>query len=309
MYDTVFFWLDVSLIGDNPFIIEQYLSEPTKHENKKKGYYISGKVGDYSVEINNSGLYLHGSLAKYYLPSNVFTLTRQTAKQAIEKLSDELHVDIKKARVTRADVSTVIQTLNHPSDYYCYLGNKPYFERVLATNDTLYYDTKKRQLIFYDKIKDALAKNAIIPENLANTNLLRYELRYRKELKRQLKTNSIVTGALLTDSNFYYPIIQNWKNEFDSISKINSNIPMIENIETPKEAQNALFAILLQEKGQERINEYMALLKANKIFNDPKSYSRVKSSLNNLIKTPYGQKHELIKELEQSIYSIAKYAQ
>lgn len=311
MYDTVNFWVDGGMITYNPENIGQYLQNPKDiYDRDNNTHHLEGYIGSYFVKIyDNRGISLMGSLSTYYLPSNTYTLTLSTTKNAIEKLSDELHVDIKNAKVTRVDVSTVIPTTQPPSYYYPYLGDKPYFVRLLATKDTLYYKTQKRNIIFYDKIKDAIQRGAEIPTEYLNENLLRYEVRYMKELKRQLKTSTNVTGALLTNSDFYYSIIQNWKNEFDSIQKLNSIITMTENIKTPKDAVNVLIATLIQQQGgQKIINEFMNHLKCTQTFPDAKYYTRAKNSLNEYLKLPNGMGNEPIREIEKSIHNIAKHA-
>ena len=117
-----------------------------------------------------------------------------------------------------------------------------------------------------------------------------------------------ITGATLTNSNFYYSIIQQWKKEFDTIKKNNPISPMTDNIKTPKEAQNALFAVLLQEKGQSCIDEFLADLKAKGVFPDPKYYSRLKTDLYRIMQATKEEKSELVKELETAIADIANYA-
>lgn len=185
MYDTVCFRIECNTMGD-PFIILPYLNNITELRNEWLGYSYKGELDNYKVYVSQTGISLIGSLAKFYLPSNVYTLTREATREAIEKMSDKFHTDISDAKVTRFDVSTVIPTKRSPKDYFSSLGDKPYFERVQATKDTLYYNTQKRQLIFYDKNKEAKSKNVIIPPALEGKNLLRYELRYLNELKRGL---------------------------------------------------------------------------------------------------------------------------
>jgi hypothetical protein len=162
-------WLDrEATSGGNPFAIAPYLDEVTERQNERQGYTCTGRLRDYQVCITNSGVALLGSLAKYFLPSNVYTLTRATVQQAIEQMSDQLHTDVSAAKVLRADVSTVIPTMRPPADYYSCLGGKARFERVQATPDTLYYSTHTRQLVFYDKTKEAAAKRAFHRNNLVD---------------------------------------------------------------------------------------------------------------------------------------------
>lgn len=309
MFDTVNFWIDRSNTAEgNPFAVLPYLCEVVEQQSDKRGYSCSGKLGDYSVFCYQAGISMKGSLAKYFLPSNVYTLTRQTAKEALEKMSDELHLNMAAAKVARLDVSTVIPTKRPPADYYNGLGNKPHFRRLQAHHDTLYYNQSFRQLIFYDKTKEAAAKSALIPPTLNGCNLMRYEMRLVKNLQRVLKLPDPITGATLTDSGFYYSIIRQWKSEFDTIKKINTISTMTDNIKTPKEAQTALFAILLQRNGQNCIDEFLADLKAKNAFSDPKYYSRLKSELYRILQAPNESKSDLISELEKAISDVAQYA-
>jgi hypothetical protein len=249
MFDTVNLWIDrVELSGGKPFDVLPYLSETTERKSAKLGYSCTGKAGDYMLSVSERGISLHGSLAKYILPSNVYTPTRMEIQQAIERLSDQLHADVKGAKVTRLDVSTVIPTKYPPASYYGYLGSKPHFERLQSTSDTLYYNNHQRQIIFYDKSKEAAAKGIVKPETLENSNLLRYELRYTKRLNKQLHLS--LSAAKLYDVEFYSSVVQSWCNEFMTIRKLKKQRFMVDTISSKKEAKNALFAHLLRQGGQ-----------------------------------------------------------
>ncbi len=309
MFDTVNFWIDRGDTAEgNPFAVLPYLCEVVEQHGDKMGYSCSGKFGDYVVCCFQAGISLKGSLAKLYLPSNVYTLTRQTASEAVELLGDGLRLDMAAAKVTRLDVSTVIPTRRPTTDYYSGLGNKPRFRRLQATANTLYYSQQLRQLIFYDKTKEASTKGALIPPTLNGCNLLRYEMRLLKNLQKQLKSADPITGATLTESSFYYSIIQQWKSEFDTIKKINTINTMTDSVKTPKEAREALFAILLQQGGQSQIDDFLNDLKAKNAFSDPKYYSRLKADLYKILQAPKEAKSDMIRELEKAVADVAQYA-
>jgi hypothetical protein len=309
MIDTVNFWIDRAALMGSPFDILPYLSDVTQRQNEKTGYSCIGKVLDYTAGVYESGISLKGSLAKsYFGGENISTLKRRDVQCAIEQLSDCLHIDTGTAKVARLDVSTIIPTKRPTADYYRYLGDKPRFIRLEAVKDeTLYYNSKQRQLVFYDKAKEATGKGTVIPEILSGNNLLRYELRYMKNIDNQL--NAVVKGSILYNSVFYHAIVQNWYNEFKTIQKLKNNSYMIDGITTPKEAKDALFCLLLQKEGQSTIDEFLEELKAKNAFGDKKYYSRLKSELNSMLKaTTSVEKNELVKELETAIWDIAKSA-
>ncbi len=83
---------------------------------------------------------------------------------------------------------------------------------------------------------------------------------------------------------------------------------MTDNIKTPKDAKETLFAMLLQKNGQNAIDNFLNDLKANNVFSDPKYYSRLKSDLYKIQQAPTEARNDLIKELETAIADIAQYA-
>jgi len=117
-----------------------------------------------------------------------------------------------------------------------------------------------------------------------------------------------VTASILYDDVFYKTIIQSWYNEFKTIQKLKNQNFMIDNVTTPKEAQAALFAYLLQEAGQNLVTDFLNELKAKKVFPDRKYYTRVKADLNKIIVAKNGNTADLIQELEKKIFTTAKYA-
>ena len=307
MYDTLRFWIERGSIRD-PFEVLPYLTDVVEHNSDKRGYWCSGRLGDFIVICNQIGVSLCGSLAKYYLPSNVYTLTRRTAEEALEMMSDEIHFDMLSADLKRIDVSTIIPTKYPPPTYYSRLGNKPRFIRLHTHPDTLYYNQKQRQLVFYDKTKEANAKGAVIPPTLAGRNLMRYEIRLLSGPNRLLKIPEPIRGADLVNDDFYYMLVQVWKNEFDSIKKNNIESIMSSGIKTPKDAKEAILASLLQQMGQSYIDGVISDLKSQGAFSDPRSYSRLKADLNKMLQATGGAENELIKELETAISDVARYA-
>lgn len=304
MFDTVNFWIDRAMVGGEPFTIAQYLTGITEYSNAR-GYSISGKAGDYSIYLNESGISMKGSLPKFLLSDNIHTLSRAGARDAITKLSDEIHLPIKLAKVTRVDVSTVLPMKREPNEYYPLLGNKPHFKRLQATENTLYYNTIKKQLIFYDKKAEAKAKGVIIPAGFEGANLLRIEARFLSRLSKQFNLTEI-NGATLTDEKFYTGMVKRWGDEYFSIDKLKSlSIMDATNIKTVTDGKNMAFAMLLQKEGQSFIDAYIAELKAKKTYTDPKSYTRVKKGLNELIAASTAtDQNELIKELDQAVNEI-----
>jgi len=298
------FWIDRAMVRGNPLTIAQYLTNVTEQNSIDRGFSVKGKAEDYSVFINDAGISLKGSLPKFLLTNNIQTLSRAGASQAIEKLSNTLHLPIKKSKVTRIDVSTVLLVDRPPCDYYPFLGNKPRFERLQTTKDTLYYNTNKRQLAFYDKFAEAKAKKMDIPETFIGKNLLRFEARYKNRLPTQFNM-PIITGETLTDERFYNGIVKRWGNEYFSINKLKSiSIMDTSTIKTPNDAKEVLFSFLLQNAEVGLIDRYLANLKAKKTYKDPKYYTRTKNLLQKRINAKTKSENDLINEMDKAVNEV-----
>lgn len=305
MYDTVNFWIDRAMVGCDLFTIAQYLTDITQTNSTTRGYTITGKVGDYSVLLSDAGISLKGSLPKFLLPTNIHTLTRAGALQAIEKLSDSLHLPIKDAKVTRIDISNILIVDRPPCEYYPFLGSKPHFERLQATKNTLYYNTNKKQLIFYNKIEGAKASGMKIPEGYQGKNLLRFEVRYLERLSKQFNRH-FLTGSALTEEHFYTEMIKGWSDEYFSISKLKSTSSVdTSSIKTPNDAKDVLFSYLLQHAETGIVHSYLSDLKSKNIFTDPKYYTRLKVDLENLCNAEVkAEKSDLINELDAAVREV-----
>jgi hypothetical protein len=193
MFDTVNFWIDkTDVSGCKTFDTVRYPSEITERQNEH-GYSCTGKVSDYAASVFENGMSMKGSLSKGYFGDNPHALTRRETERAVEEPGDRLRLDVRTAKVTRLDVSTVIPVKRPPAGYYGYWGNRPYFERLQSTPDTLYYNSRQRQIVFYDKTEEAAAGDVRIPDILRDSNLFSYELRYTKRLAGQL--NGLVRAA------------------------------------------------------------------------------------------------------------------
>ena len=53
-----------------------------------------GYLNNLRVSVYPSGLYIVGSLAKYFNGGNIYTLNRRSTEMAVQKLSDDLGIDV-----------------------------------------------------------------------------------------------------------------------------------------------------------------------------------------------------------------------
>ena len=98
--------------------ISGYLDKAKEQTDLKTGEVcIFGSLDGLKVSIYTGGYSIIGSLAKYLYPSNVYPLDRHSTVQAIEKLSDALHIDMKEAKVTGLEFGTQF-VMRKPVDEY-----------------------------------------------------------------------------------------------------------------------------------------------------------------------------------------------
>ncbi len=300
MYDTIHFWVHRADIGFDPFLIKSFLLNITE-KTTIRGYSVSGNLDNFLIKITEGGISIKGSISKFYFGNNIQTLSLQQTKEAIQMLSDKLQLSLFQAKVTRIDIGAVLITKHAPATYFKYLGNKPRFERLLKTNNSLCYQTKKKILAFYDKFLEAKKSGMKIPDEFKKKNLLRYELRFSERLSSQLNEKAI-TGETLCKQAFYSKLVQLWKNEYASIDKINSSQQLnYEEISTPKDAKEAFMSILLVNEDISRIENYVNELKSNSTFAYPRDYTRLNKDLMNLISNSSNKQNKQIIELNEII--------
>jgi hypothetical protein len=307
MYDNLDLVLPQTTVPETNFLetIPQYLTDFINDGNSKFGKYVTGYLGSLKVSITGSRIKIYdSSLCKYYLGDNFKTLSKGDTKRAIERISDSLHLPIEQANVTRIDFAQNFIMKHDEGVYYPYLGVAQYYSR-LEQNNGLYYNNKKRQLVFYGKEYEQKVKRQPIPELYKNRNVLRYEFRFRKRLKEQLNRSEITAG-LLYDEDFYRELVKRWKNEYLAIQKINSKIGSMKPTGSKKEfAENlALFSLL--DLGQPQVLNLIKQWQETGEISKKQAYD-LRSFIKGLAKIPIDEKgNELINELDKKVKEAAR---
>ncbi|MCD8306361.1 MAG: hypothetical protein LUC49_06895 [Prevotella sp.] len=195
---------------------------------------ITGTLGNLKVSCNSYQVKVRdGSLCKWYLGDNYQTMVRGDIQQAIECLSDTLHLPMDKASVYRLDVAKNIM-VQHPVDvYFNHLGQMKYAKRLVEPN-SLYYSMANQRLCFYDKNQEQRAKKEKIPELYQGRNVLRIEQRYTRRVGKQFGV-AAVTGAMLYSEPFYIKAVKRWWQSYTDVSKINDIKLNFEAMKTTKQ--------------------------------------------------------------------------
>lgn len=251
MIDTIKYRLsDYSSDADFREQIPCYLDKvcESKRDNQ---IFFSGDLGNLKVRFSKNLLSVENSLCKWYLGDNLQTLTRESIKLANEKLSDILHVNMQNADVIRLDIGYNFPMNHKPKAYFDSLGQLPRYNRLEQPNGVC-YRTNNKELIFYDKIIEYRRKCGAIPVEYSSLNLLRYELKFLRDIKTTLKRSEIKVQTL-SDMNFYTQLIELYSDMYFKVHKekeINFNIGDMRGV---KGLNNAGIALLMNEVGSNRL--------------------------------------------------------
>lgn len=253
MFDNVDFYM---LQEDYPGI--NFLNEIPKHVTavsegvSNYGEYFVGNYYGYKVLVNKHKItFSQFSLAKLRFGTNLKTLTRGDTQQLIEHMTDELHLPIKEARLTRIDIAQHIPLKQPPEVYLPMLGPLQYYDRLEQPHSIRYQNTK-RTIVFYNKIEEQQQKKRIIEELYKGANLLRYELRFISRLPQQFNQPK-VPMSLLINQSFYFELVQRWKKEYLAIKKVSTNTECLCPTSSSKKLIEQLAATSVLQIGQNNI--------------------------------------------------------
>jgi len=264
-------------------------------------HYTQGRYKNIVVNYNEQSMSLEGSLPKYYYGNNLETLTMSASEVAIQSLSDLIGYDLSNSVVSRVDFSTNILTQYTPKYYYNYLGKLSRFVRS-ESGDSLYYNQQGKNLIFYNKIKEAKKKQMPIPKEFENKNVLRYELAIKKNLAKFCKRTILVKDLYKRD--IYNLFLYKWQELYTNIDKQKNNIEiMTNNIQTPKDFEVQLLAGLIKQVGYLKVENLIEQMKVRKTFQHNEYYSRLKSKFRKMSKQEIDNS-DIINEINTKVNNV-----
>ena len=310
MYDTVNFKLNINDVNnDNLFYTSNFLdSETIALHNFSGEEVITGNIGNLKVSINRYQIKIKdGSLCKWHLGDNFQTMGRKDTQQAVEQLSDILHLPISKATITRIDIAQNFIVKYPISVYLNHLGDLKHSKRLQEPHG-IYYTKNGERLSFYDKSREQRGKGGIIPELYKDRNVLRYEQRYLNRLTTRLKVSE-VKGALLYDEAFYIDLINRWKETYKNITKLNDITLNFKAMTSKKEINTMGILSLVERVGGEleMLNQITEAQRQGDLTR--KQAHDLRQTVKEVCKIKEGLtvENEAIKELDKKIIEAVKF--
>lgn len=308
MYDNLDFTMSRERCPSTNFIksIPQFLTTLSSQGVNQFGEYLTGYLDTLKVSISENRVKIsESSLCKYYLGDNFKTLSRGDTKRAIDQISDSLHLPFQLANVTRIDFAKNLIMQHDEKVYYPYLGEAQYYNR-LEQNNGLYYNNLLRQLVFYGKEHEQKIKKQPIPEMYKDRNVLRIEMRFRKQLRKQFNRPEITAG-LLFDEAFYSSLVTRWKNEYLAIQKISSKLISMKPTGSKKELAENLALLTILELGQPQILSKVKEWQECNQISKKQAYD-LRTFIKQLSETNIDKKgNDLIEELNRKVKEAARY--
>ena len=293
--------------------VSQFLDAAKEQTNLNTGEVCTfGSLEGLKIGIYPAGISIIGSLSKYFYPNNIYPLDRSTTAQTIEKLSDALHLNVSRAKVTGLEFGGTFMMRQPIENYLSKLGEMPRLQRYHFDVGTLYYKPRGKQQLrvfaFYDKIADAAAKGMILPDGFEGVNLLKYEMRLNGRLSQQLGEPE-VRASTLSERPFYNKLVRKYQDAYFSITKSNElRTDVMTNIKTVSDAYDVFVARLIAQSDQSQIAGFLDELKANNVFTDRKCYTRLKNKIEDVsTKAGVTMSDELIRELDDEVRNVGAY--
>lgn len=277
---------------------QSYLSDVSYTQSLYGDFYV-GSLGSLKVKIKQNKVEIKDrSLCKWHLGDNIQTMMRTDIEDAIIKLSDVLHLDVRKGSVTRLDIADNL-FVDHPvNTYFKNLSECSRLDRSLLRN-TLYYTNNEKTYCIYDKIEENSSHKNKTPKELKNSNIMRLELRYLHRVNEAFSVPK-VSVDMLYDEVFYRKMVNNWYEQYSMISKINTPNIDFGSVKSVKDLQNLLALASIEKLGG--INSVITTINDARCCDDITSTNatRMRQWVEKLFNEPSlcGEENEAIKELD-----------
>lgn len=219
MYDKVTFWIETNSKKAQEVVSKLDNVKATKAKNGITRY--KGNYKRFFVAVNGIGIYLCGSLNKYYFGDNLRNGTREDTMEAILGLSEDLGLDLMKANVVGLELGVNIETENPVKEYLQNLKEMTRRKRK-EVGSTLYYQNADKNradvMVFYDKLKQMSDIGYPIPAEYQGKNILRCEMRFKGRLSTTIQGLKI-KGEDLCKADFCSRVVNEMLVRYGSIAK------------------------------------------------------------------------------------------
>lgn len=309
MYDNLH--IRISALGESTSSVVNRLQGAKQTIDVETGEVKSfGHLGGLRVSVYESGLYVVGSLAKYFNGGNIYTLNRKDTEKAVLRLSDELGVDISSAKITGLEFGDAFVMKYPVEEYLKRLSSMPRLARNQQEH-SLYFQGRgleqPKSVVFYNKGVELMKKKEPLPDDLRGLNLLRYELRFKNRLPQQIGWPE-VTASTLYDREFYRKMLNLYQQSYFSIMKRKTmRLSALREVKNPKDAFDCLVGMLISQTDPKQIEDFIGDLTTGTNLDRVQLYRLNKMVERVSTKGRLMEQDELIAELDNHIRNVGVY--
>ena len=263
-----------------------------KFKAHKVNYYLwEGWYKGFKLEINDFTITITGSPSNYYV-GKANTLPYKQFRDAIEKLSKDLEIDLHSASLYRVDINwnyiTKEQIESYTHNLFLDLSRFTRLERDLG----VLFKTKSKAVDIYNKtlyLKDKKISNDI-------ENWLRIEFRVLKNVKKILGVRYVED---MYHSHNYKKLLLMFGDYYHKIKKKTVPTADISALKSPKQYKKLLeLAGITQKGGFSNVYRDIEHMSKMKVFDNPNQKYRLRKELQNLAENSLlSSPHPLVVEI------------
>lgn len=187
---------------------------------------IKLKKGEIEFSISKKNIkFKKLSLPNYLYGTNSNNFQFDEVKTALISLENEFYLPFSRAYLTRVDIAWNFN-VSHPTKYYtnCFDSHPRFNGKHIESNSLKFTQSAKRkEIIFYDKLKERIHKNKPIKLDEPAEHLLRYEYRLKKAPHKELKLPEL-TFQDLTKNYIQKLLLKQWYEYYRLINKVDNTL-------------------------------------------------------------------------------------
>lgn len=268
----------------------------TYYPNDNKA--VEATFKNYKFRLTNNNLTAYGSISKLYNTDNFRPLSFAGVQQAIMMLEDFLEMSLNDAQILRIDYACNVEVEKQVNQYIDLFTSPIGYKARIFESETTYFENNKETLLFYDKTKELISKPQKIDINYKSKNILRYELRIRRNISKALGWEDSKLENL-HNYHYYMAILRRYYRSYKSLPIHTTPLASQLNWDDASSFKKSLIIEGIRSLGgRENVSN---IIKGVKMKRETKY--NIRKFLNQL---PHGQilNPELKKELDNKILSV-----
>jgi hypothetical protein len=254
-YDSLKFRLKTE---DGRKILPLLESFEERTDSKTGGMYYIGQYRNLYFTVNDNGITVRNSIARFHHGDNSRLLSPTELKSALESLSESFGLNFYDADIQRIDFAGDI-ILHSPVPQYLAIAVR--LPRLKKGTDgdgtTVYFKSKNREVKLYDKVAECKAHKSKVPITYKGKNVLRIEESYIGRINQQFGFS--VKMLHLTSDAFYNDLCERWRQQCNVIQMVAPYPAITGSFQNKADMEGIIMRAGIRSIGCERIETAIGL--------------------------------------------------